>query len=533
MYILIFTGVRRKLIAAFAAVVFLLISGSCTASTDWQYTVLPGDNLIQIGRRYLQDPTQWPRIQKGNQIVNPYRLRAGMALTIPVALLRYRPTTARMEAINGKVRWRVSNSSAWQTATNGQNVSSESEIETGSDSSVLLRLADKTELVFSANSRIEVGSLSQFVGAPMIDAAVKLQRGLATIRANPEHRSNQKLQILTPSAQAVVRGTEFRVAYLEGVMREETLSGLVEVGNADSKVEVSTRHGTLTRPGEAPMPPVGLLEAPNISAFATKFEQLPLQFALPQLTGAISWQAEISRDSRFQQILFETAAVGSNLILPELPDGDYVLRLRGADSLGIQGLDALHKFTVDARPEAPALQAPGQASVVRFSQPVLRWGSVANAVTYHVQVARDSNFTSLLYDVRTEHPQWEPVSPLDNGTYYWRVASVSTQKTGAWSLWATFVYKNGPGPVSPHLIEPRVESDGLVIELPSPPAGLIYQAMLSPSVLLMPIVESQLSSGGAIKFTRPASGRWFLAVRLLDPSDDVPGYSAVRSVLIP
>lgn len=48
-----------------------------------EYTVQPGDTLIEIANRYLLDPSQWPQLMKNNpRINNPYRLYPGEILTL-------------------------------------------------------------------------------------------------------------------------------------------------------------------------------------------------------------------------------------------------------------------------------------------------------------------------------------------------------------------------------------------------------------------------------------------------------------------
>ena len=524
---------RFSLRSLLAATLALSLGNNATLAADWNYTVKQDDNLIRIGQKFLEDPAHWEQVQKLNRIEDPYRLRPGSILNIPVGMLRYRPSKATLETIHGDVRWRQVGVPTWQAASDGQSMASGVEIETGQDSSALLRLVDSSTLLLSANSKLEIGKVSQFVGAPMGDTMVRLQRGLANITANPEKRANQKLKVLTPSAQAVVRGTHFRVAYGEDTTREETLSGLVEVSAGTSSVQVASQQGTLARQGEAPTQPVRLLDAPDVSALASHFEQLPLQFALPEQVGVASWVAEVAPDVQFRQILVSTTAIGSRLNLGELPDGSYALRLRAVDARGMQGQDALHRFTVNARPLAPTLQSPVAGALVRYAQPTLTWGKVPEATAYRVQVGQDRNFTSIVYDVRTEQPDWQPGNALPPSTLYWRVASIAQQRQGPWSALFPFAFKPGPGPIELGQNKPHVEANAVAIDLPAPPSGLVYQATLSPTEVLSPITARIRSTNGTIRLPRPQSGTWYLALRLLDPIDDVPGFSTVQKITVP
>jgi LysM repeat protein len=48
-----------------------------------EYTVQPGDTLIEIANRYLLDPSEWPQLLQNNpRVSNPYRLYPGEILTL-------------------------------------------------------------------------------------------------------------------------------------------------------------------------------------------------------------------------------------------------------------------------------------------------------------------------------------------------------------------------------------------------------------------------------------------------------------------
>jgi nucleoid-associated protein YgaU len=64
-------------------------SGSSTtsrpASSGQEYTVVKGDSLSKIAKRFYGDASQWPRIHEANraQIEDPDLIHPGQVLTIP------------------------------------------------------------------------------------------------------------------------------------------------------------------------------------------------------------------------------------------------------------------------------------------------------------------------------------------------------------------------------------------------------------------------------------------------------------------
>lgn len=174
----------------------------------------------------------------------------------------------------------------WQTAENGQQPVAGSALETLDDASALLRLADGSKIVLAPNTQparrldaLRGRAHGRYAHVP----AARTNDG----GANPEQRENQHLRIETPSAQAAVRGTHFRLGADDEVTREETLGGLVGVSGAGKAVRVPAGSGRL-RAGEAPIEPAAAAYRGRRLRLPTRFEHLPMRFPLPALSGATS-----------------------------------------------------------------------------------------------------------------------------------------------------------------------------------------------------------------------------------------------------
>lgn len=522
-----------------AAVPFSAIAApdpSGEAIPVWRYTVKPGDTLIAIAERYLARADQWPKVQKANRVADPYRILPGTVLRIPAGMLRKEPGAARLENVHGTVRWRAG-VGAWQAAADGLQLGAGSSLETLDDSSALLVLADGSRIVVSPGSLLVLDTLSLYAGGLMADTRLHLQSGQADIAANPERRPQQSLRVRTPAAQAVVRGTRFRVGADASATREETLSGLVDVDAAGSSVSVPAERGTVARTGEPPLPPVPLLPAAEVSGLAARFEHLPMRFELPPLAGAVTWQGQVAPDPEFQTILLSRTARASHLThltFADLPNGGYVLRLRAIDAHGLQGRDALHRFTVFARPFPPGLNVPGDGATVRTARPRFAWGNVVGTARYRFQVSADADFASLLHDQATDGENSEIGEDLPPGQLYWRAASITgAGAQGPWSRPAAFVYKPGPGPADLGKASLKVDDGRLVLTLPAPPAGLRYEAALAAGKEMQPALARAQADDGRLELASPGAGTYYLGVRLVDSADGTPGPESVQKIDVP
>ena len=508
-------------------------SGNPDKSPVWRYTVKPGDTLITIAQRYLARPDEWSKIQESNRIADPYRILPGTALRIPAGMLRQAPGTALLEKISGQVHWH-NGDGKWQTASDGLKLSAGAALKTMNDSSAVLTLADGSRIVIVPASTLVLDVLSVYAGGLMADTRLYLPEGQTDIAVTPPQGSRQQnLRVRTPSAQAVVRGTHFRVEADAALSREETLSGLVDVAAAGRNFDVPVGKGTVVKDGQPPMRPVALLPAADVSRLPVRFEHLPMRFDLPQLTGAVEWQGLVATDRQLLSIVSSKRTRSAYLTFADLPNGDYVLALRAVDANGLRGRDALHSFTVFARPFPPGLNTPGDGAVVRTPKPTFVWGNVVDATRYRFQVATDAQFTAPIHDAVENSDKASLETDLPPGPLFWRAATFSsTGAQGPWSRPAAFTYKPGPGPADLGKSALTIDSDKLSLSLPAQ-SGMRYEAVLAEDKNLQPVLAQAQSDEGSLLLESPGSGTYYLGVRLVDLSDGTPGPWSIQAVDIP
>lgn len=502
----------------------------------WLYGVRPGDTLISLGQRYLAEPGRWETVQRLNRITDPHRIPPGTVLRIPASLLRSTPGQAMLKTVHGRVRWREPGGT-WKDAATGQALPVGAELQTEALASAMLELANGTQLRIHPASMLVLDTISLYANGLMADTRVRLLQGQTEITDNPARRTQQNLRVITPSAQAVVRGTVFRVGVEADLTRQETLEGSVAVSAMGRSVVVAQAQGTVTRLGQAPLPPRALLKAPNVSGLPSRLEQLPLRFVLPPLRGteaSVSWWGQVSPDDSFNTILAERTSRSDALSFADLPNGRYVLRVRALDSLGLQGVEARHTFTVFARPFAPTLQTPGRSATIRSPRPKLSWTNTVGAARYRVQMAQSADFAQPLLDQTLDQTDMTPAADLAPGQLHWRVASITPGgEQGPWSPAAIFTYKPAPGQPDLGRAALRYDPDALVLELPAPPPEQHYRVSISATSDMAPEDLQQTSADGLVRLPRPSSGTHFLGVRLVDNQDGTAGPPMLQKITVP
>lgn len=421
---------------------------------DILYTVQPNDTLIGISRERLDTPSRWQDVQQYNGIDRPRRLPPG-------TILRLRPEWLKPSAVMAML-----SSTSNQVKTNGKPASAGTElpegsiISTGADSTAVIRLPDGTQLRIPSASQVRIRRLRAYHGEKDLDALFQLDRG--GIEPDSPGQRKRPLKIRTPSGNAAVRGTRFRVQATDRRSTIEVLRGQVEGSNRAGATLVDAGHGAYFSPGKAPRVEP-LLPAPSLAALdGQRYDDSNPTLTLPPLGKAVAYRVEISVDEQFNRLLLDTRTKQQGVQFRTRADGVYYLRVRPVSAQSIEGHDSLARIEVRARPLPPALHP--LSSPVPAGLTTLKWTDRAPASPpesrrYRVQIARDAHFGQVLHD--EIHPGHEAslylsarITPL---TRWWRVAAIDGRHQGPFSPPGRFVIAP-PAPIRAGVPLPVVRS---------------------------------------------------------------------------
>jgi hypothetical protein len=141
---------------------------------------------------------------------------------------------------------------------------------------------------------------------------------------------------------------------------------------------------------------------------------------------------------------------------------DYYFRVKGKNEVGWGSFSGWNKFTTMVA--TPALISPANNAIDVTLTPILDWSDSPTATSYDMQLATDTGFTALVYnlDGLATSDFTVPV-PLNNFTnYYWRARATNVNGTSTFS--ARFTFRTLPvAPLAPVLLSPADGSTGLTL----------------------------------------------------------------------
>lgn len=193
-------------------------------------------------------------------------------------------------------------------------------------------------------------------------------------------------------------------------------------------------------------------EAPVLSAPPDGLDNVALSVVLSWTKGnnAASYEVQVATTQSFDApVIVRGGITVLTYTARNLADNTtHFWRVRSANGVGVSGWTPARTFTtirLDSLPPPPSTDSPVDGASGISTNPQFSWSSVANAVSYRIQIDRTPNFTTPIVDLKSVTGTTIDATGLATNThYYWRVAATTAKGTGPWSLIATLITFNPP-----------------------------------------------------------------------------------------
>jgi hypothetical protein len=166
--------------------------------------------------------------------------------------------------------------------------------------------------------------------------------------------------------------------------------------------------------------------------------------------GATSYQVQLALDPAFSQVVLDDSTPTDTLrtIGPLAVSTTYYVRVNSRNRIGASGFSAGVGFTTGAsQPTSPVILAPNPGATDQPTTITAQWTKPSGATSFHLQLARDGTFTTLVVNDSTLTDSLRTVGPLEVATsYFLRVRS--RNQVGA-SGFSTVVQFTTRGPDTP------------------------------------------------------------------------------------
>lgn len=524
---------RARVNGLIIASLILLLSGARDGlAAEWLYAVRPGDNLWNISRDYLIDMRHWQRLQALNKVKNPHRLPPGMLLRIPVAWLKVQPASVRVLYVGGAASVLHATGQA-DALTPGMQLVMGDAVRTHAGASVTMEFADGSRLWVQENSQLVFDMLSVYGKTGMVDTRLRLLDGRLESDVKPVREPAGRFEIWTPAATSAVRGTRFRAALggIDDKARTEVTAGNVAVSGTGKSVPVTTGFGTVVAPGQPPPPPRPLLPAPDLSGLPAVSPTAAPRFTLTRLAQAVSYRVQLVRARQPDALLLDQLFPDVEIQGPVLAEDHYLLKVRGVDEVGLEGMDAIHAFVIDILPLAPGALLPAADAQISNGQVQFQWQGPATAASYVFELAPSEDFAQPLFVIEdVTSNSWQPDQPLPPGVYFWRIATVDQKgKRGLYSAAQRLVIQEPPL-LAPSIVAVTAEGNAVQIRWEAVGEVAGYEVQLAYDEDFGDIYVTQRESSFQTRLSHPGVESYYLRVRYVDADGQPSAYGPVYHV---
>lgn len=515
----------------FALLLFLLpLALQAGDEKTIEITVVKNDTLINICKKYLDEPSRWPEIAGVNHLKNHDLIHQGQLLLIPVRLLKGLPHNGQVVFIKGDVTVRSGQKAEWKKLNINDLVMQGDLVRTGNESVVEIVFEDGTSFFQRPDTILEIRTTQKKADSTLWQRFI-LRGGQFILNVRRSFGRESRVEIQTPAGVASARGTGFRVAVDAAQnMTSEVLEGKIDVQAQKRVVSVQEGEGTRVNKGEPPLKPRKLLAPPQPADWQDLYRSMPFAIRFHDVTGAATYRIGLSADASGKNIIREKMiSRGGPFEIAGLDDGEYYLHSRSLDDAAIEGFPSEgRKMQVRVNPLPPFIQEPANGLEHKGKSVSFRWLKVSQADHYTLEIAANPEFKGETIRVNTAETSFKQALP-DFGTFYFRIRSIAPDAfEGIWSDAIKFTLI--PPPPPPPLEKPEMDEKELRVRWKDQGASMSYRCQVArDESFLNPVIDRKVNQP-EILFPKPAEpGIYYVRTSTIDPSGYEGGFSSPQS----
>ncbi len=323
-----------------------------------------GESLRAMVIRLMADAGDLEVVLRRNRLASATNiLPVDTPVRFTVARMRMEAASARVLVSGANAQWLPAKGATQQLLTSSTPGQGDA-VQTSAGASALLELPDGSRVQVPPQSKLILERLQRVAGTQIYLIALNVESGRMEADVNKRRNAASQFNVRTRYSVTGVRGTQFRVADLNGSGSAEVAVGKVAVRSLSAEETaapdaVAAGYGALVKQGE-PKPMVKqLLPAPL----------LPIVPVIEQQAEVISFEP-VDGSQRYRAQFLRQTAQGAEIVLEEvqtlprasfkgLADGAYRLVVRAIDPDGLEGLELNVPIELNSAMVTPRLVVPG------------------------------------------------------------------------------------------------------------------------------------------------------------------------------
>ncbi len=344
----------HRLVCRTALLLVLGLHAIAGLANDWTYTTRQGDTLWDICEKYTNQSHCWQTIGAYNDAWYKGELKPGTRIQFPISWLKLQPKPATVEFVTAGVVFQLEDKDK-----EAKPVLAQSEVTMGTTitvpdgEAITLRFADGSTMKVNEPSTFTLDRLSSFESTGMADTRIYLKRGAVQVNV-PQKQPRTKFQVITPSAIAAVRGTEFRVEYNAeegGSLRNSVYEGGVGIQNNQGQTVVPVGYGIVAKTDQPPADAVKLLPPPTLKKAHSKTVTMPYPLRWSNMPDAKHYSVTLANQASPDAIIKTALTADNHTTLSNIAPGCYIATVQAIDQSKLYGMPANTTLCLKEKPK--------------------------------------------------------------------------------------------------------------------------------------------------------------------------------------
>jgi hypothetical protein len=247
--------------------------------------------------------------------------------------------------------------------------------------------------------------------------------------------------------------------------------------------------------------------------------------------GAETYRIMAGKDKEGKQLLRDKIIKpGDAITISGLADGSYYLLAQSIDSIGLEGISSeAYPLRIRANPLPPITQTPRDGAKLKGTSAQFQWLSVSDAVRYHVQIAEDREFNTILLDKADLKESAFKTGSLAYKNYFFRVSSIAQDDyQGGWS--DPLAFSLSPMAPTPSMDQPALSKDEINLKSRNLGEGYTYHFQIAKDKEFKQLIVDNKTEKPEITIKKPKDvGTYYVRTAGVDRDGDAGEFSPPQS----
>jgi hypothetical protein len=294
----------------------------------------------------------------------------GLSFIESVRTIEKRIAERRTEAIDAKLSQKTGTVDKrkgllglWQSAFIGDLFASYDGVRTGAISFAQLFFTDGVDVTVDPNTTVVIRESHLDKLDQTVKRDIALMNGSVFTKLSAKAKETNTLSFRAGTSESIVKSGKFWATTVQDKQAKlSNYDGSIDLTASNVKITLQQNQGTVVERGKAPLPPINLLAAPQLTwerlDSVIYAEKLRIQWT--KIEKASSYQVEVCSNKNFDHDIKRLPTKTPSIQLNDIPLSSIYVRLQAVDIYGLRGVDSpIYRILRVKDTQPPRIQIEG------------------------------------------------------------------------------------------------------------------------------------------------------------------------------